>query len=251
MVPDGASRFFYTAKASVAERNEGLDGCLTVKHNIDKSDLTGEILCQDVSMAAVQLLKKVTSDTAAMSFSIGESGESITVRSPWDFLSITLTEISKIIESRILSLLTRSLIKEFTQVASCEMVNGGNHAENAESLKKYLLTITKGNQALALGASNAALKMLLKTNAKENWRKEKNIHSTVKPIKLMEYLGNLLKTPTGGTFIDPFGGSGTTALAWHSIGCSWILCEKEEQYCKIAAKRIEAAASQKSFEDYL
>ena len=82
-------------------------------------------------------------------------------------------------------------------------------------------------------------------------KKQSNSHPTVKPLKLVQYLCNLLKTPTGGTILDPFGGSGTTALAAHSVGMGWILCEMEEEYCEIAAKRIESAASQKSFEDYL
>jgi site-specific DNA-methyltransferase (adenine-specific) len=75
-------------------------------------------------------------------------------------------------------------------------------------------------------------------------------HPTMKPLKLMQYLCTLLKTPTGGVVLDPFGGSGTTALACHAVGRPWILIEREEKYCEIAARRIEAAASQKSFEDY-
>lgn len=78
-------------------------------------------------------------------------------------------------------------------------------------------------------------------------REKFNHHPTVKPLKLMEYLCNLTKTPTGGIVLDPFAGSGTTALACHTVGRPWILIEKEEQYCEIAAKRIEAAASQLSF----
>lgn len=76
-------------------------------------------------------------------------------------------------------------------------------------------------------------------------------HPTIKPLKLMEWLCNLTKTPTGGVVLDPFAGSGTTALACHSVGRPWILIEREEEYCEIAAKRVEAVANQKTFEDYL
>jgi site-specific DNA-methyltransferase (adenine-specific) len=76
-------------------------------------------------------------------------------------------------------------------------------------------------------------------------------HPTMKPLKLMEYLCNLTKTPTGGTVLDPFAGSGTTGLACHSVGREWVLIERELEYCEIAVKRIDAAASQKTFEDYL
>jgi site-specific DNA-methyltransferase (adenine-specific) len=82
-------------------------------------------------------------------------------------------------------------------------------------------------------------------------REKFNNHPTVKPLKLMEYLCNLTKTPIGGTVLDPFAGSGTTGLAAHNTQRPWVLIEREESYCEISAKRIEAAANQKSFEDYL
>ena len=41
---------------------------------------------------------------------------------------------------------------------------------------------------------------------------KKNIHPTVKPIKLMKYLCRLI-TPKGGTVLDPFMGSGSTGMA--------------------------------------
>jgi site-specific DNA-methyltransferase (adenine-specific) len=75
----------------------------------------------------------------------------------------------------------------------------------------------------------------------------KNNHPTVKPLKLMEYLCNLTKTPTGGTVLDPFAGSGTTAVACHNTGRPWILIEREEKYCKTAAARIEAETAQIRF----
>ena len=40
---------------------------------------------------------------------------------------------------------------------------------------------------------------------------KKNIHPTVKPIKLMKYLCRLI-TPKGGTILDPFMGSGSTGM---------------------------------------
>ena len=71
-----------------------------------------------------------------------------------------------------------------------------------------------------------------------------NHHPTVKPLKLMEYLCNLTKTPTGGTVLDLFAGSGTTGIACEKLGRKWILIEKEKEYCELSDKRIEAEASQ-------
>ena len=70
-----------------------------------------------------------------------------------------------------------------------------------------------------------------------------NIHSTVKPLKLMEYLCTLTKTPTGGIVFDPFMGSGTTGVACMNTGRKFIGCENDAKhgYMKIAEQRIKEA----------
>ncbi len=65
----------------------------------------------------------------------------------------------------------------------------------------------------------------------------KNNHPTVKPVKLMQYLQRLI-TPKGGITYDPFGGSGTSAIAATNEGFKWILSEISAEYCDIANKRI-------------
>jgi site-specific DNA-methyltransferase (adenine-specific) len=67
-----------------------------------------------------------------------------------------------------------------------------------------------------------------------------NNHPTVKPLKLMEYLCILTKTPKGGVILDPFTGSGTTLIAAKKIGRDFIGIEKEKEYCEIAEARIKA-----------
>lgn len=66
-----------------------------------------------------------------------------------------------------------------------------------------------------------------------------NFHPTVKPLKLMEYLCLLTKTPTGGIVLDPFAGSGTTGMACKKLGRNYILIEKKKEYCEIAEARIK------------
>ena len=70
--------------------------------------------------------------------------------------------------------------------------------------------------------------------------KQQNNHPTVKPLKLMEYLCTITKTPTGGIVLDPFAGSGTTCIAAKKTGRDCIGIEKDESYCEIANKRIKA-----------
>lgn len=68
-------------------------------------------------------------------------------------------------------------------------------------------------------------------------RSSQNYHPTVKPIKLIQYLQRLV-TPKGGLTYDPFGGSGTCALAAQNEGFNWILSEISTEYADIAEKRI-------------
>ena len=73
-------------------------------------------------------------------------------------------------------------------------------------------------------------------------RKERgqgNDHPTVKPLALMKYLLTLLSTPTGGLILDPFAGSGTTAVAAKLLGRECICVELDEHNCEITAKRLE------------
>jgi site-specific DNA-methyltransferase (adenine-specific) len=64
-----------------------------------------------------------------------------------------------------------------------------------------------------------------------------NIHPTVKPIALMEYLIKLV-TPKGGVVLDPFMGSGSTGIAAKKLGFNFIGIEREEEYMEIAKARI-------------
>ena len=71
--------------------------------------------------------------------------------------------------------------------------------------------------------------------------KVKNNHPTVKPLALMKYLCTLLKMPSHNQIIlDPFLGSGTTAMVCKELGINYIGIEKEKEYCEIAKRRIAA-----------
>ena len=63
-----------------------------------------------------------------------------------------------------------------------------------------------------------------------------NNHPTVKPLKLMRYLVQLI-TPPKGIVLDPFCGSGTTGLAATSLGIKSVIIEKELEYFLIAKQR--------------
>ena len=65
-------------------------------------------------------------------------------------------------------------------------------------------------------------------------------HPTVKPLTLMSYLITL-GSREGDTVLDPFLGSGTTALAAIKLNRKAIGIEREQEYVDIARARIKAA----------
>jgi site-specific DNA-methyltransferase (adenine-specific) len=66
----------------------------------------------------------------------------------------------------------------------------------------------------------------------------KNFHPTVKPTDLMRYLIKLV-TPSGGTTLDPFMGSGSTGKGAMREGFNFIGIEQSAEYLEIAKARIE------------
>jgi len=70
-----------------------------------------------------------------------------------------------------------------------------------------------------------------------------NFHPTVKPLALMRYLIKLV-TPPNGVVLDPFLGSGTTAVAAILEGFKWVGCEMTEDYFPIIEARVEWAMNQ-------
>lgn len=76
--------------------------------------------------------------------------------------------------------------------------------------------------------------------ASKSERGEDNIHPTVKPINLMQYLISLV-TPPNGTVLDPFMGSGSTGVAAKNLNRNFTGIELSAEYLEIAKKRIESA----------
>jgi len=71
-----------------------------------------------------------------------------------------------------------------------------------------------------------------------NFKTERGLHPTQKPVALFEYL-ILTYTNPGDLVLDNCAGSGTTAIACLNTGRKYILIEKEEKYYKIIMDRIE------------
>lgn len=68
-------------------------------------------------------------------------------------------------------------------------------------------------------------------------------HPTQKPATLFKWILNKY-SKDNDLILDPFSGSGTTAVACEDSNRRWICIEKEEKYCELSAKRIEQFLSQ-------
>ncbi len=71
-------------------------------------------------------------------------------------------------------------------------------------------------------------------------RSQFNGHSTVKPVRLIEHLIKLFSIP-GQTVLDPFLGSGTTAVGAKKLGRRYIGIEINPEYVSIAKRRLDMA----------
>ncbi len=92
---------------------------------------------------------------------------------------------------------------------------------------------------LSYGDSGGASRFFYtaKANTHERPRIDGSAHPTVKPLDLMRYLVRLV-TPPGGTVLEPFAGSGTTAEACIVEGFKCIAIEREAEYLPLIVQRV-------------
>lgn len=76
-----------------------------------------------------------------------------------------------------------------------------------------------------------------------------NKHKTVKPLSLCEYLIRLT-TQEKSLVLDPFIGSGTTAVACKNLNRNFIGIESNQEYVNISLSRLKKASQEKSKEQY-
>ena len=69
------------------------------------------------------------------------------------------------------------------------------------------------------------------------------IHPTQKPVRLLERLLALV-SKEGDLILDPFSGSGSTAIAAYNLDRSFIGCEIDEEYYRSSVERINEKISQ-------
>jgi DNA modification methylase len=88
-----------------------------------------------------------------------------------------------------------------------------------------------------IDSDTSAARFFYCAKASKSDRDEGNIHPTVKPTALMQYLCTLV-TPPGGHILDPFAGSGSTGKAAKRSGFQFTGIERDPEYAAIAEARI-------------
>lgn len=78
---------------------------------------------------------------------------------------------------------------------------------------------------------------------------ENTDHPTQKPEKLLAKIIRASTNP-GDLILDPFAGSGTTAVVAKKLGRNFVAIEADEDYCLLAAKRLEMAERDKSIQGF-
>jgi site-specific DNA-methyltransferase (adenine-specific) len=133
---------------------------------------------------------------------------------------------------------------------SDEVVAGFPYTESGSIAPHHVRTTSKtkntfGERAASPeqthGDSGSAARFFYCAKATTEERGEGNNHPTVKPVSLMRWLVRLV-TPKGGTVLDPFMGSGSTALACDAEQFDFIGCELSADYAAIAERRIRDGA---------
>ncbi|HHN93933.1 MAG TPA: site-specific DNA-methyltransferase, partial [Anaerolineae bacterium] len=71
-----------------------------------------------------------------------------------------------------------------------------------------------------------------------NGMHEKTPHPTQKPEELLRKIV-LASSNVGDLVVDPFLGSGTTAVVAEQLGRRWLGCDISAEYCTWAVQRIE------------
>jgi len=71
-------------------------------------------------------------------------------------------------------------------------------------------------------------------------------HPAVFPLELPSFFIKLLSRP-GGLVVDPFGGSGTTAIAALSLQRDCVIIDNNEEYCRRAHERVLKETTAKNF----
>ena len=121
-----------------------------------------------------------------------------------------------------------------------------SRSEREEGLEEQGLPTMRGHEAVKRKEGSAGLNSP-RASAGRTAGEIRNIHPTVKPVRLMSWLVRLVSPTVNGApvVLDPFVGSGTTLLGVEELGGHGIGIELEPRHADIALARVKAALESK------
>ncbi len=126
-----------------------------------------------------------------------------------------------------------------------QIIWGWNHFAHRLPKGTSLVWIKRNDDAFGTFLSDAEVAWYSKgcgvycfKDLSNNATTKERIHPTQKPVPLMEWCVSRTK---GELILDPFMGSGTTAIACIRTGRRFIGCEIDPEFFRLAVKRIDAA----------
>ena len=130
------------------------------------------------------------------------------------------------------------------------------NAENVRLKRRVLAPYTENGQAKDWEKSDAGNFRL--TSASNLWTDltvpfwsmpENTAHPTQKPEKLLAKI-ILASSMENDSILDPFSGSGTTAVVAKKLNRNFVGIEKDENYCLLAEKRLRLAEVDKTIQGF-
>lgn len=216
---------------------------------IDPKELIGQIICDDMMNILPQLPDKcidliLTDPPYGIGESTGKNRSTGTLAKPKEYAIKDWDKFKP----------TPEMFKEMFRVSKHQIIFGGNFF--ADNLPPSSCWLVWDKQT---GTSPYADAELAYTNfkgavRKYEWlwsgmlqqdmtNKEERIHPTQKPVGLfMKILLDWSKE--GQLILDPFAGSGTTAIACHKTKRNFICIEKESDYVEGAKARLTEVQKQ-------
>ena len=139
-------------------------------------------------------------------------------------------ELKSILEGR----KTPQLRPQFESISLAQKPKEGTFIENWCKWRVGLIDIHH-----SLDGKTPTTLMYVEKPSKEEY----NTHITVKPVRLLEHIISIF-SKQGQRVLDPFLGSGTTAIAAHNTKRTYIGVELQQEYMNIVQRRLDTIGSQ-------
>jgi len=141
---------------------------------------------------------------------------------------------------------TRNCYDKFTHRDSIALIRKGSlrPAWHFGFQHNYLMTFVKGNDlkfkwnGTKINHDKNFLTDVIYYQNSYRGKGKGNFHPQAIPLDLTQKMIEIFTNPED-TVLDPFLGSGTTAVACEILNRKWIGFEYQEKYCKMAKERIE------------